>query len=172
MKCEDSSNKLEKNKQDVQTTVSIYGFLRNMWNSDTRKGDRVYVEGNLLTVCKSCSKRGKPSSNQQNIQKTGRPSSYQQNIQKTGFPRPKKIVKTEKITFDDTRILVSNLSEVIRKSRMTKGLTHEQLGLSLNERASLLRKIESGSIKPDEELAKKLERFFRIPLYTEVDTSD
>ena len=123
------------------------------------KVDRVYVEGNLLTVCKSCSKRG-------------RPSSYQQNIQKTGFPRPKKIVKTEKITFDDTRILVSNLSEVIRKSRMTRGLTHEQLGLKLNERASLLRKIESGSIKPDEELTKKLERFFRVPLYTEVDTSD
>ena len=136
------------------------------------KVDRVYVEGNLLTVCKSCSKRGRPSSYQQNIQKTGRPSSYQQNIQKTGFPRPKKVVKNEKITFDDTRILVSNLSEVIRKSRMTRGLTHEQLGLTLNERASLLRKIESGSIKPDEELAKKLERFFRIPLYTEVDTSD
>ncbi|MDW0252373.1 MAG: helix-turn-helix domain-containing protein, partial [Nitrososphaeraceae archaeon] len=104
--------------------------------------------------------------------KTGRASSYQANAQKKGLPRSKKIVKTDKITFDDTRILVSNLSEVIRKSRMTKGLTHEQLGLSLNERASLLRKIESGSIKPDEELAKKLERFFRIPLYTEVDTSD
>ena len=123
------------------------------------KVDRVYVEGNLLTVCKSCSKRGKPSS-------------YQQNTQKIGFPRPKKIVKTEKITLDDARILVGNLSEVIRKSRMAKGLTHEQLGLSLNERASLLRKIESGSIKPDEELTKKLERFFRVPLYTEVDTSD
>ena len=136
------------------------------------KADRVYVEGNLLTVCKSCSKRGKPSSHQQNIQKTGNPSSYQQNIQKIGFPRPKKIVKTEKITFDDTRILVSNLSEVLRKSRMSRGLTHEQLGLALNERASLLRKIESGSIKPDEELTKKLERFFRIPLYTEVNTND
>jgi len=136
------------------------------------KADRVYVEGNLLTVCKSCSKRGKPSSYQQNIQKTGKPSSYQQNIRKIGFPRPKKIVKTEKITFDDTRILVSNLSEVLRKSRMSRGLTHEQLGLSLNERASLLRKIESGSIKPDEELTKKLERFFRIPLYTEVNTND
>lgn len=135
------------------------------------KVDRVYVEGNLLTVCKSCSKRGKPSSNSQDIQKTGRPSSYQQNIQKIGSLRPKKIVKTEKITFDDTRMLVSDLSEVIRKSRMTKGLTHEQLGLSLNERASLLRKIESGSIKPDEDLTKKLERFFRISLYTEVDSS-
>ena len=123
------------------------------------KVDRVYVEGNLLTVCKSCSRRGKPSG-------------YQQNTQKAVFPRAKKIVKTEKITLDDARILVGNLSEVIRKSRMAKGLTHEQLGLSLNERASLLRKIESGSIKPDEELTKKLERYFRVPLYTEVDTSD
>ena len=155
-----------KHQYPSMTTCEICGI------QILEKADRVYVEGNLLTVCKSCSKRGKPSSHQQNIQKTGNPSSYQQNIQKIGFPRPKKIVKTEKITFDDTRILVSNLSEVLRKSRMSRGLTHEQLGLSLNERASLLRKIESGSIKPDEELTKKLERFFRIPLYTEVNTND
>jgi putative transcription factor len=55
---------------------------------------------------------------------------------------------------------------------MTKGLTHEQLGILIKERASLLRKIESGSLKPDEELTKKLERFFRINLYTEVDSGE
>src|ERR1044071_5355250 len=135
------------------------------------KVDRVYVEGNLLTVCKSCSKRGKPSTNQRSVQKTFRPSTNQY-VQKTDYPRPKRIVKSEKITFDDPKILISDLPEVIRKSRMTRGLTHEQLGLSLNERSSFLRKIESGSIKPDEELTKKLERFFRISLYTEVDTSE
>jgi putative transcription factor len=52
---------------------------------------------------------------------------------------------------------------------MKQGLTHEQLGILIKERASLLRKIESGSLKPDEKLAKKLERYFRINLYTEVD---
>jgi putative transcription factor len=55
---------------------------------------------------------------------------------------------------------------------MANGLTHEQLGLLIKERASLLRKIESGSLKPDEELSRKLERFFRINLYTEVDSSE
>ena len=99
------------------------------------KVDRVYVEGNLLTVCKSCSKRGKPSTNQQSVQKTARPSTNQHYVQKTGYPRPKKIVKSERITFEDNKILISDLPEVIRKSRMTKGLTHEQLGLSLNERS-------------------------------------
>ena len=122
-------------------------------------GERVYVEGNLLTVCKACSKRGKPSNNQQNIQRK--------------LPaRPKKIERTDKITFEDSTILVKDFSEVIRNSRMSKGFTHEQLGLLIKERASLLRKIESGSLKPDEVLAKKLERFFRINLYTEVDSSE
>jgi putative transcription factor len=55
---------------------------------------------------------------------------------------------------------------------MKQGLTHEQLGMVIKERASLLRKIESGSLKPDEELIKKLERYFRISLYTEVEPSE
>lgn len=122
------------------------------------RGEKVLVEGNLLTVCKTCSKRGKPSNNQPNIQKS--------------FVRPKKMIKPNKITFDDSTVLVNDFSEVIRKSRMIKGLTHEQLGILIKERASLLRKIESGSLKPDEELTKKLERFFRINLYTEVDSGE
>jgi putative transcription factor len=122
------------------------------------RGEKVLVEGNLLTVCKTCSKRGKPSNNQPNIQKS--------------FVRPKKMIKPNKITFDDSTILVNDFSEIIRKSRMIKGLTHEQLGILIKERASLLRKIESGSLKPDEELTKKLERFFRINLYTEVDSGE
>jgi len=122
-------------------------------------GERVYVEGNLLTVCRTCSKRGKPSNERQNNQK--RVSAG-----------PKKIVLPNKITFNDSTILINNFSEVIRKSRMKQGLTHEQLGILIKERASLLRKIESGSLKPDEKLTKKLERYFRINLYFEVDSGE
>lgn len=125
-------------------------------------GEKVYVEGNLITVCKVCSKRGKPSKTQQEIQRKPpmRPM------------RPKKIERLDKITFDDSAILINNFSEVIRNSRTANGLSHEQLGLLIKERASLLRKIESGSLKPDENLSRKLERFFRIRLYTEVDYGD
>ena len=120
-------------------------------------GQRVFVEGNLLTLCKTCSKRGKSSNEQQNNQRKV-------------STRSKKIVIPNKITFNDSTILVNNFSDVIRKSRMKHGLTHEQLGILIKERASLLRKIESGSLKPDEELTKKLERYFRIKLYTQVDS--
>ncbi len=128
-------------------------------NQITDLSEKVLVEGNLLTVCKTCSKRGKPSS-------------HLPSAQKKSFDRPKKMVKPDKITFEDSTILVNDYSELIRKSRMTRGLSHEQLGLLLKERASLIRKIESGSLKPDEVLTKKLERFFRIKLYTEVDSSE
>lgn len=121
-------------------------------------GEKVYVEGNLITVCKTCSKRGKPLKNQQEIQR--KPAM-----------RLRKIDKLDKITFDDSAILINNFSEVIRNSRMANGLTHEQLGLLIKERVSLLRKIESGSLKPDERLSRKLERFFRINLYTEVESN-
>lgn len=126
-------------------------------------GEKVYVEGNLITVCKTCSKRGKPLKNQQDIQRKPamRPAM-----------RPKKIEKLDRITFDDSAILINNFSEVIRNSRMANGLTHEQLGLLIKERVSLLRKIESGTLKPDEGLSRKLERFFRINLYTEVESND
>lgn len=121
-------------------------------------GEKVYVEGNLITVCKTCSKRGKPLKNQQEIQR--KPAM-----------RLRKIDKLDKITFDDSAILINNFSEVIRNSRMANGLTHEQLGLLIKERVSLLRKIESGTLKPDEGLSRKLERFFRINLYTEVESN-
>lgn len=123
------------------------------------QGENIYVEGNLIRVCKSCSKRGKPSKSQPEIQRN------------TAM-RPKKSERLDRITFDDSSILVNNFFEVIRNSRMANGLSHEQLGLLIKERASLLRKIESGSLKPDEVLSRKLERFFRINLYTEVDSSD
>ncbi|HEU4468281.1 MAG TPA: multiprotein bridging factor aMBF1 [Nitrososphaeraceae archaeon] len=122
-------------------------------------GEKVYVEGNLITVCRTCSKRGKPLKNQQEIQR--KPAM-----------RQKKIEKLDKITFDDSAILINDFSEVIRNSRVANGLTHEQLGLLIKERVSLLRKIERGTLKPDEGLTRKLERFFRINLYTEVGSTD
>jgi putative transcription factor len=131
-------------------------------------GGKIYVEGNLLTVCKLCTKRGRPSKTQQEMPR--KPSIRP--IRPMQPMRPRKVERPDKITFEDSAILINNFSEVIRNSRTAKGLSHEQLGLVIKERASLLRKIESGSLKPDENLSRKLERFFRIKLYTEVDYSD
>jgi putative transcription factor len=115
----------------------------------------VLVDGVQLTVCKSCSKRGKPVS---------RPAI--QNLSKSKkFQNP----RTNRYQIMDDSILVEDYAAVIRKARMQKNLTHEQLGSMLKEKATLLRRFETGSLKPDRNFAIKLERFLGIKLYVAED---
>jgi putative transcription factor len=52
---------------------------------------------------------------------------------------------------------------------MKMGLTHEQMAMKMNEKVQQLRKFETGALKPDELMAKKLERFLGVKLYVSVD---
>ena len=110
----------------------------------------VLIDGVQLTVCKNCSKRGKSVS---------KPAI--QNISKPKFPYP----RTNRYQIMDNIILVEDYAVLIRKARMQKNLTHEQLGSMLKEKATLLRRFETGSLKPDRNFATKLERFLGIKLY-------
>ncbi|MFL6321324.1 MAG: multiprotein bridging factor aMBF1 [Nitrososphaeraceae archaeon] len=116
----------------------------------------VLIDGTVFNVCNLCSRRGKPY-----VPSAG---SKMKTINK---PTPKKTGATIKMT-DDT-ILSPEFAKLIREARMKKGLTHEQLGIQMNEKATLLRKFETGSLKPDELLAKKLERFLGIKLYVSIE---
>ena len=115
----------------------------------------VLIDGTVFNVCNMCSKRGKPY--------VPSAASKRKTINK---PPPKKgaIIKMT----DDT-ILSPEFAKLIREARMKKGLTHEQLGIQMNEKSTLLRKFETGSLKPDEMLAKKLERFLGIKLYVSIE---
>jgi putative transcription factor len=91
-------------------------------------------------------------------------------------PSKKKAISTPtskktntKIKMIDDTILCPEFGTLIREARMKKGLTHEQLGIQMNEKAMLLRKFEIGALKPDEILAKKLERSLGIKLYLSVE---
>lgn len=87
------------------------------------------------------------------------------------------VSKTEKksknqIGFSDNTVLEEDYAEIIRQARTDRGLTHEQLGSNIKEKSTLLRRLETGSLKPDETLARKLERFLGIKLYVEVEDLD
>ena len=68
-------------------------------------------------------------------------------------------------------ILASDFSRLIRQARMKKGFTHEQLANLMNEEA-LLRKFETGALKPDAGLARKLERHLGIKLYVDSNSEE
>jgi putative transcription factor len=119
----------------------------------------VLIDGTVFNVCMSCSKRGKPYVAAQPIKKKN-----------VGNSAPKKMINPlRKISMTDDIILNPAFAKIIREARMKKGLTHEQLGLKMNEKATLLRKFETGTLKPDEIMAKKLEKFLEIKLHVSIE---
>jgi putative transcription factor len=119
----------------------------------------VLIDGSVFNVCISCSKRGKPYGAVQPIKKKS-----------VGNSAPKKMINPlRKISMTDDIILNPEFAKIIREARMKKGLTHEQLGLKMNEKATLLRKFETGTLKPDEIMAKKLEKFLEIKLHVSIE---
>jgi putative transcription factor len=74
--------------------------------------------------------------------------------------------------FDDIEELATDYDERIRKGRESKGLSQEDLADKLNEKASLIRKLERGDILPSDSVQKKLERALGITLTEGGDVED
>ena len=66
--------------------------------------------------------------------------------------------------FKDLVELVPDFGRRIREAREGLGLTPEQLGARIKEKATLLKKIEREDISPEDEVRKKLERELKIKL--------
>ena len=53
---------------------------------------------------------------------------------------------------------------------MRRGLNQEEFAQKLNEKPSLMRRIEAGKVEPTLELAKKIENVYQIKLLKEIDS--
>ncbi|MEW5840904.1 MAG: multiprotein bridging factor aMBF1 [Thermoproteota archaeon] len=129
--------------------------------SPERKMMMIVVDGSVFKVCAACSRRGKP---------------YVPASAATAAAAKKKKAAAPKaparITMSDELMLDPEFPRLIREARMKKGLTHEQLGMQMSEKANLLRRFETGALKPDELFAKKLERHLGIKLYVPLSDSN
>ncbi len=116
------------------------------------------IEGARLTVCVECSKHGKivhqeevPLATQKSPQKPQAPPSLVQRK-----PVVARVEMTQEITED--------YATKIRVAREKLGLTHEELGKKINEKASVLRNLEARKMAPNNQLASKLEHMLKIKL--------
>ncbi|MBE6499338.1 MAG: TIGR00270 family protein [Methanobrevibacter thaueri] len=126
---------------------------------------RAKIEGSVMVVCKECSKLGK-------IQKTPPKPKF---VKKTKSTR-KNNTPTRKKTYsrndEPTEELIENFSEEIRHARESKKWSREDLGKKINERVSVINRIETGKMTPDNKLTKKLEKTLDITLLEKVDNVD
>jgi putative transcription factor len=119
---------------------------------------RAIIEGAKLTVCIECSKHGKVIVHEEaDIPKktlSGKPSAPISMVQR----RPV-VAKV-----DITQEIAQDYGNQIRAAREKLALTHEELGKKINEKASLLRNLETGKMSPNNQLATKLEHMLKIKL--------
>lgn len=115
---------------------------------------KIVIERSTMEVCKSCARFGKPEDK--------------------WTPVPRKMVPVERgfavkrpaprDQFKDLAELVPDFGRKIREAREGLGLSLEELGAKIKEKATLLKKIEREDISPEDEIRKKLERELRIKL--------
>ena len=120
---------------------------------------RAVIEGAKLTVCSECAKHGKVIYEEA--------VAKQKPARKPFVPIPVK-KKVAKATVDTTREIVEGYDLKIRRAREKLGLSHEELGKKINEKASLISKIETGKMTPNNQLVTKLEHTLKIKLLVPV----
>jgi putative transcription factor len=118
---------------------------------------RALIEGARLTVCIECSKHGKIIHEEEVEVRQRVPNKPLTPV--TFVPR-----KPMKAKVDTTQEVVEGYDHKIRQAREELGLSHEELGKKINEKASVLSKLETGKMTPNNQLVTKLEHVLKIKL--------
>ena len=125
---------------------------------------RAKIEGSVMVVCKECSKLGK-------IQKE--PAKPKFVKQTTKSKRPTNTQNRARSRNDEpAEELIEDFSLEVRKAREAKNWSREDLGKKINERVSVITRIETGKMTPDNKVTKKLEKALNIKLLEKVDNVD
>jgi len=105
---------------------------------------RAKIEGTIVDVCEKCSKFGEI-------------------IERVIKEEENKIVKqrTKEEIIEEIR---KGYGAIIKNAREKLGLTQEELARKINEKESLIHKLENELVEPSLKLAEKLERFLKIKL--------
>ena len=118
---------------------------------------KTIVEGAKLTVCEECSLHGKESWEDPKPRALAYPKSVS---------KPFRSSKTGSL--DDDQVLIPDFSLTIKREREKKGWSQGELASKINEKVSLVSKIETGKLISNIVVTKKLEHLFEIKLTTTI----
>lgn len=105
---------------------------------------RAIIEGSLLNVCENCARFGKAIIVKQ---------------QQTQINKPVKQKTTEIIN-----LINPDYPKLIKEAREKLNMKQEDLAKKLDEKLSVIHKLETGQLQPTILLARKLEKFLNINL--------
>ncbi|MFP3984498.1 MAG: multiprotein bridging factor aMBF1 [Candidatus Bathyarchaeia archaeon] len=121
---------------------------------------KAIIEGAKLLVCKECGQLGSASWEF----KTPKPAKPGTKVRSPLKPESKLLSKQSQSPLEPTLELVKDFGMRIRQAREARGLSHEDLGRKLNEKVSLIKKLEGHKMIPNHKLAEKLQHALKIKL--------
>ncbi len=124
----------------------------------TKKSYKAIIEGARLIVCSGCAALG--SISWEIKPESGKIPTRIRKPPKTQLRTSKKRQSPLQSTFE----LVEDYGNRIRQARESQRLSHEDLGKKLNEKVSVLKKLENNKMRPDNRLVKKLQHVLKIRL--------
>jgi|ACXJ01.1.fsa_nt_gi putative transcription factor len=123
----------------------------------------VNVEGSVLRTCGACAKFGRPVGSPAAAPGPRQGPDREALHERLGQARGRGLERDLFAELPD-RELDPEWSRTIRQTRERLGLTQEQFGQRINEKTSVVHKLESGAFTPPDALVRKIERTFKVRL--------
>lgn len=138
------------------TTVRIEGAEIDVCDECADFGTEVRTESTSSTSTKYSTSSGSGGSSSSASSSSSSPSSNE----------------SRSDMFDEMEEVAQDYDQRIRNAREASGLTQEELAKQLNEKASLIQKLEHGDVLPSDNVQSKLERKLDISLAESADMDD
>ena len=132
----------------------------------------VNIDGGVFRVCNSCAHLGTPA---RVPGKAGPARTFPRNpsgfasARQRSSPKPMNSPPLSASYEEQEVEVTSDYSRIIKRARETLGLSQEELGMKINEKPSMISHLETGSMKPSDVLARKLEHFLKIRLFIPIE---
>ncbi|MFB6283819.1 MAG: multiprotein bridging factor aMBF1 [Halobacteria archaeon] len=146
-----------------------------MCGTETGELTVIQTEGSKLEVCGNCTDFGTvlhdetPSRQEKEEEKKDQGAGKKQ---PTTTKSPPSGGGGGKSSFDEMETLAPDYDERVRQARENNDLTQKELSDRLNEKVSLIRKIELGDMRPSEEVREELEHELGVSLTEEVEAEE
>jgi len=125
----------------------------------------VRIEGTVLSVCRDCARFG------DSVKAGGKPgTSAEPSVIQARLQNRERRMKTKDVYEggEESFELALDFPKRIKDAREKNGWKQEELAAKMNERVSIIHKLESGSMHPDDALIRKVEKTLDIKIKEKV----
>lgn len=138
-------------------------MLCELCGADVSRTKAVSIESTVLMVCPNCARFGTEVGTPP-VRPKGKPPVISDRLE----ARKRRMTPRDVFSQAGEEDLALDYAERIRKAREANGWKQTELAARINERATVIAKVESGGMIPTEDLIRRLERALDIRLKEKV----